>query len=93
MSSKRSSNHVRNTGPMMAAPRCGARTRHGTLCRSPAVQGKTRCRMHGGARGSGAPKENQNALKHGRYSREAIARRKAVNQVMRDLRESLRGLD
>lgn len=93
MSSTRSSNHARNTGPMMAAPRCGARTRQGTPCRSPAVQGKTRCRMHGGARGSGAPKGNQNALKHGRYSREAIVRRKKVNQVMRDLREALRELN
>ena len=93
MTSKRSSNHARNTGPMMAAPRCGARTRQGTPCRSPAVQGKTRCRMHGGAHGSGAPKGNHNALKHGCCSREAIARRKAVNQVLRVMRETLCGLD
>jgi uncharacterized protein YjcR len=39
---------------------------------SPAVSGKARCRMHGGAAGSGAPRGNQNALKHGRYTREAI---------------------
>jgi glucans biosynthesis protein len=38
---------------------------------SPAVSGKARCRMHGGATGSGAPRGNQNALKHGRYTREA----------------------
>ena len=36
-------------------PRCGARTRNGTACRSPAVRGRHRCRMHGGARGSGGP--------------------------------------
>lgn len=47
------------------APRCGARTRAGTPCRSPAVGGKTRCRMHGGASGSGAPRGNRNAWKHG----------------------------
>jgi glucans biosynthesis protein len=39
---------------------------------SPAVSGKARCRMHGGAPGSGAPRGNQNALKHGRYTSEAV---------------------
>src|SRR5271157_2872335 len=29
-------------------PRCGAHTRSGCPCRSPAVRGKLRCRMHGG---------------------------------------------
>src|SRR5215203_4911868 len=53
--------HARNTGPMLASPRCGAKTRSGCSCRSPAVHGKKRCRMHGGAQGSGAPKANQNA--------------------------------
>ncbi|MGB0632415.1 MAG: HGGxSTG domain-containing protein [Alphaproteobacteria bacterium] len=46
---------------MRAAPRCGARTRAGTSCASPAVRGRCRCRMHGGARGSGAPRGNRNA--------------------------------
>jgi hypothetical protein len=41
----------RNTGPMLASPRCGAKTRSGKPCMSPAVRGKKRCRMHGGARG------------------------------------------
>jgi len=44
----------RNTGPMLLSPRCGAKTRSGKPCRSPAVDGKKRCRMHGGAPGSGA---------------------------------------
>ncbi|TPG56700.1 hypothetical protein EAH76_02065 [Sphingomonas glacialis] len=47
------------------APRCLAQTRSGTACRSPRVRGRNRCRMHGGAKGSGAPRGNQNALKHG----------------------------
>ena len=55
-------------------PRCGARTRGGRPCRSPAVYGKRRCRMHGGAVGSGAPEGNQNALKHGVFTKEAIRR-------------------
>ncbi|MES2497153.1 MAG: HGGxSTG domain-containing protein [Pseudomonadota bacterium] len=49
---------------LAAAPRCGARTRAGHLCRSPAVGGRHRCRMHGG-KGSGAPRGNRNAWKHG----------------------------
>jgi hypothetical protein len=44
------SNHVRNTGPMLASQRCGAKTRSGKACMSPAVSRKSRCRMHGGAR-------------------------------------------
>jgi hypothetical protein len=32
----------------------GAKTRPGRACNSPAVRGKRRCRMHGGAPGSGA---------------------------------------
>jgi len=66
------SDHRRNTGPMLASPRCGAKTRAGKPCRSPAVRGKKRYRMHGGAPGSGAPKKNRNAFKHGLFTRGAI---------------------
>ena len=38
--------------------------------------------MHGGAEGSGSPKGNKNALKHGRYTREAIQRRKALRDLV-----------
>ena len=71
-------NHKRNTGPMHESLRCGAKTRRGTPCQSPAVRGKKRCRMHGGAKGSGAPLGNKNALKHGFYTKEAIAERKKM---------------
>lgn len=46
--------------------------------------------MHGGASGSGAPVGNRNALKHGRYTREAIAERRLFNDLMREMREGLR---
>ncbi|WP_082382092.1 HGGxSTG domain-containing protein [Blastomonas sp. AAP25] len=49
---------------LAAAPRCLARTRSGTECRSPAVKGRRRCRMHGGTN-PGAPAGNRNAWKHG----------------------------
>jgi hypothetical protein len=75
--------HPRNTGPMLSSPRCGAKTRSGTPCISPAVHGKTRCRMHGGAPGSGAPRGNKNALKHGLYTREAIEERRHLRALMR----------
>ena len=73
--------HKRNTGPMTQAARCGAKTRKGTPCQAPAVAGKKRCRMHGGAAGSGAPKGNKNALKHGLCT----AEEKAFNAHVRDL--------
>jgi len=82
--------HRRNTGPMLASPRCGARTRSGQPCRAPAVNGKKRCRMHGGAPGSGAPRGNQNALKHGRYTRKAIARRRKQRRREREIIRLLR---
>jgi uncharacterized protein YjcR len=42
-------------------------------------------RMHGGP-SSGAPKGNKNALKHGRYTAEAIARRRYISALLRGVR-------
>jgi hypothetical protein len=86
------SDHIRNTGPMRASPRCGARTRCGGACRSPAVHGKKRCRMHGGAQGSGAPKANQNARKHGMFSGDAIAERRRIQALLGEARKLLEGI-
>jgi glucans biosynthesis protein len=74
---------------MLSSQRCGARTRSGKPCASPAVSGKKRCRMHGGAHGSGAPAGNKNALKHGLYTREAIAQRRQLRQLIRQSRNTL----
>lgn len=46
--------------------------------------------MHGGAKGSGAPIGNQNALTNGFHTREAIAQRRAFNQMLREMRQGLR---
>jgi uncharacterized protein YjcR len=78
--------HKRNTGPMLSSQRCGARTRSGKPCNSPAVNGKKRCRMHGGAPGSGAPRGNKNALKHGLYTRDAIEQRRQTRDLLRQSR-------
>jgi len=64
------------------AVRCGAKTRKGTPCKNPPVTGKRRCRMHGGAPGSGAPLGNRNALKHGYYTAEAIEARKEARRIL-----------
>jgi len=53
---------------------------------SPAVSGKRRCRMHGGAPGSGAPLGNKNALKHGNYTREALDERRQLQDLLRQSR-------
>ena len=83
---------IRNTGPMLASPRCGAKTRSGGACRSPAVHGKKRCRMHGGAQGSGAPRANQNARKHGLFTRDAIAERRRIQALLDEAREFLQAM-
>jgi hypothetical protein len=83
----------RENSPMNRAPRCGARTCSGKPCRSPAVLGKTRCRMHGGAPESGARLGNQSALKHGSYTAEAIARRRELSELIRMARDTLAELE
>jgi len=70
--------------PMHRSPRCGALTRSGSPCRSPAMP-NGRCRLHGGL-SPGAPKGNRNALKHGRYTAEALARRREVAALIRAMR-------
>jgi hypothetical protein len=85
--------YPRNTGSMLSSPRCGAKTRSGKPCMSPAVHGKKRCRMHGGAPGSGAPRDNQNALKHGLYTREAIEERRQLRALMRQSRMLLQDIE
>jgi hypothetical protein len=83
------SDHTRRIGPMLASPRCGAKTRSGGACRSPAVHGKKRCRMHGGAQGSGAPKANRNARKHGLFTGDAIAERRRIRALLGEARKLL----
>ncbi|MDD1533824.1 MULTISPECIES: HGGxSTG domain-containing protein [unclassified Bradyrhizobium] len=88
-----SADRVRNTRAMAASPRCGASTRGDLACRAPAVRGKLRCRMHGGAERSGAPRGNRNARKHGAFTPERIAERRAIRDLLDDAEELLRELD
>lgn len=84
--------HSHHAMAKLVQSRCGAKTRAGTECRSPPVSGKKRCRMHGGAKGSGAPSSNQNALKHGRYTREALEERRQMMALYRQACAILREL-
>jgi hypothetical protein len=49
--------------------------------------------MHGGAAGSGAPVGNKNALRHGRYTAEATARRRQLSDLIRQSRAAIAQLE
>jgi hypothetical protein len=75
-------------GPERPLQSCGARTRRGTACQKPPLNGKTRCRLHGGL--STGPKTPEGKarivaahFKHGRRSRAFAEARK---QIWADLR-------
>jgi len=77
----------RRLANLAKAPRCGAKTRAGRPCRQAAVRGRSRCRMHGGAKGSGGPRENRNGnFKHGLYTVEAKATRRVMRAKVRGVR-------
>jgi ribosomal protein L19E len=84
------SNHAPNFHPMLASPRCGAKTRSGTSCRAAAVRGKSRCRMHGGAKGSGGQKGNRNARRHGLFTSDAIAEHRQIRNLLDETRKLMR---
>ena len=65
------------------SPRCGARTRAGRPCQSPAVFGRQRCRMHGGRSTGPRTPEGLARLRaartvHGRYGAAARTRSRQV---------------
>jgi uncharacterized protein YjcR len=67
-------------------------TRSGGACQAPAVQGKKRCRIHGGTAGTGAPKGNRNALTTGLHTREMIEQQQVVSALLKQSRELLEDL-
>jgi uncharacterized protein YjcR len=48
--------------------------------------------MHGGAAGGGAPKGNQNALRHGRYAAQTVAKRREMRALLRTTRELMKAI-
>jgi hypothetical protein len=72
------------------ARKCGARTKSGKLCRSPATK-KGRCRLHGGASGSGGPLGKRNGqYRHGERTKAAIAEQQKFSALLKMLRAGLR---
>jgi hypothetical protein len=83
--------HGGTPGNWENAPRCGAKTRAGTPCRSAAMP-NGRCRMHGGPSTGPKTEAGKAAIrasrtKHGRYSQASIAERRKVRSAIRALRE------
>ena len=71
------------SGDPSTAPRCGAQTRSGRACASPAIRGKPRCRMHGGR--STGPRTPEGLARsrrarwvHGRFSEDTRRARVAA---------------
>ena len=62
--------------------RCGAKTRSGGSCGHYSMA-NGRCRYHGGL--STGPKNPQ--VKHGYYTKEAIAERKWLNELLKEANE------
>lgn len=67
----------------MESPRCGAKTRQNTACKSPSIRNKQRCRMHGG-KCRGAPIGNQYAIKNGFNTGKARELRKSVRVLLKE---------
>jgi hypothetical protein len=81
----------RRLANLAKAPRCGAKTRAGHSCKQAAVSGRARCRMHGGATGSGGPRGNRNGnFKHGLWTRESLEMRRTTAEKVREIRAFLR---
>lgn len=80
----------RDPSRLNQAKRCHAATRKGTPCQCPAVHGKARCRMHGGALGSGAPSDKGNgAYRHGRQTGERRAERRMISGWLKVVRKTI----
>jgi hypothetical protein len=80
----------RRLANLAKAPRCGAKTRSGHPCRQAAVKGRSRCRMHGGAKGSGGPRGDHNGrFTNGLHTREAKAIRKVIRARVREFKALL----
>ncbi len=70
-------------------PRCKAMSKQtGECCKQPAMA-NGKCHWHGG-KSSGAPVGNNNALKDGMYTAEAIEQRKFLSTLMRSCKDVLK---
>ena len=78
--------------------RCGAKTRKGTACQRPANKKNGRCRVHGGASTGPKTKEGRAQiteanLRHGRYTKDKLKKRRESAAKGREIRKELRQLE
>src|SRR5262245_11853535 len=85
---------ARRLSNLSKAPRCGARTRAGFPCKQAAVTGRARCRMHGGAKGSGGPRGKRNGnFKHGLSTQAAKTLRRAMRAKVLEIQGLIQAAD
>jgi hypothetical protein len=78
---------ARRLSNLAKARPCGAKTRAGHPCRQAAVRGRSRCRMHGGAKGSGGPCGYRNGnFRHGQCTHEAKKLRTEMRNKVREIK-------
>lgn len=71
---------------LQSLSRCSAKAKSTQKqCRQAAMK-NGKCYWHGG-KSTGPPKDNINALKHGDYTREALAERKLISQLLKESAE------
>lgn len=78
---------------LIMAKLCGAKSNSNESCKNFAMQ-NGKCYMHGGATPAKHSNHNakMNALKHGKYSAEIIASKKALYHEFKDFNEIVREL-
>ena len=87
----------RTTLPLaQAAPRCGARTRKGSECKSPAMP-NGRCQLHGGKSTgpktpAGLERMRQSKITHGNYTEESRRAMRLIRELAAEARRTARGL-
>ena len=82
-------------GPEWPGKRCGAKTRRGTECQRPAYKRNGRCGLHGGQSTGATPPEGLQRisaanLKHGRFTKDKLERKRRAAEVGRRCRAKLK---
>ena len=88
----------RRFGANWPGQRCGAKTRRGTACQRPANKKNGRCRLHGGP-STGPRTEDGRAripaanLRHGKFTKEKLEKRRKNAAKGRKIRRELRQME
>ena len=85
-------------GPGWPGKRCGAKTRRGTACLRPANKINGRCRLHGGAStgprtADGRARISAANLRHGKFTKDKIEKRRASAARGWEIRRELRQME